>query len=177
MEVDLAKSWERYKGSAVSRIAAITVGLISFIALVALYWGSSSDGFDELDLLLGAIWSIAVVLVSYLLMLGISWGRKGPFPAIYENGVLLVRPTALRLGTCADFYAYRELEVQRRTATGLWVRSMDGQSWSLPERVFGGEWLRKVEERARHPPAGAVPPRLVLYPKPGDRQNDGGRRP
>jgi len=173
MEVDLTERWERYKGTAVGMLPRFTIYLSLFIIAVIFYEGSSSDEFDGLDLLLGALWSVAVVLVAYLLLLMTAWARRGPSPAIYENGVLLVRPEALRLGTFAYFYAYKDLEVQRWTLAGLRVRSKDGISWPLRTEVFGKDGLWTVEERTRNASPGPKPPRLVLYPKSGDRQSDG----
>jgi len=91
--------------------------------------------------------------------------------------VLLVRTEPMRLGTFSYFYAYKDLGVPQRTVFGLRVRSKDGRSWTLRRDVFGEEWLRKVKERILYAPTGKEPPRLVLYPKSGNRMIDGIHRP
>lgn len=177
LDIDLAENWMRFKKTWSGWFTLNTIDLLVFILLMALYIGLSTDEFDAMDALLGVLWSGAIVLMAYHVMMIIAWARSGPSPAIYEYGVLLVRTEAMRLGTFSYYYTYKDLGVPRRTVFGLRVRSKDGQSWTLRRDVFGEEWLRKVEERVLYAPTGKEPPRLVLYPKSDDRMGDGDHWP
>jgi hypothetical protein len=107
----------------------------------------------------------------------ITWTRKGASPCIYENGVLVMTPEVLQLMMSVEYVPYKDLEVRRRTRTGLHVRSLEGRTFFLPERVFGDDWLMKVKERIRLGPPEPETTKLVLYPKLGDPQSDGDLRP
>jgi hypothetical protein len=158
-----------------SMTAALAVCALAIVAVTIL--DGVMVGMRDLvepDLQFALVSSTMSVLLAYLVLLMICWGGPSGAPAIYDAGVLLVRPDPLRLRMSEEFVAYGDLEVVLRTTAGLRVRSrVDGLSWFLPETVFGDSGLAIVSARVGAPPSGTRPPELVVYPRPAPSEVEG----
>jgi hypothetical protein len=165
MVFSLEQSWQSHKMSMTAALAVCAFAIVALIIIDGVMVGMRD--LTEPDLQFALVSSTMSVLLAYLVLLAICWGGPSRAPAIYDTGVLLVRPDPLRLRMSEEYVAYGDLEVELRTTAGLRVRSrVDGQSWFLPKTVFGDSGLAIVSARVMTPPAGARPPELVVYPRP-----------
>jgi hypothetical protein len=169
LEIGFEESWKLHRSLVIRRLGALAAGMILIFFIGGSLLASSSVPFDNALLLISILWSGSVVLSAYLILTMITWTRVRASPSIYENGVVLLAPDVLELMMSVEYVFYKDLQVRRRTRTGLHVRSLEGRTFFLPERVFGEDWLRNVEERIRHGSPEPEPPRLVLYPKASGR--------
>ena len=165
LDADLSNEWTTYKRSiaGVRTLWIINLGFIIVLIIIELML--VPEEVRPADLVLGMGFSIAAVLFAYLLLSVIALSREGPSPAVYRDGIVLVRIEPIRLGTFSYAYLFKDLQSPRSVPLGLRVRSKDGQSWLLLRGVFKSAWLVEIEGRVLRGLMGGDLPRLVLYPK------------